>query len=104
MNGSQQQAGASGQDDGTIQPWRIAADSDTHVLDRLSVIYKYRHAAISLFLLIIVGMLLRTYTTTPLYRAQARLMIDLEDERTVAMAGAIESGRPSYWQDPKVYY
>jgi capsular exopolysaccharide synthesis family protein len=28
----------------------------------------------------------------------------MEDERTVAMAGAIDRGSSSYWQDPKVYY
>ena len=57
---------------------------------------------ISVFLLIVLGSLLRTYTTTPLYQAAARLMIEMEDERAVT-AGAIGTGI-GVWQDPKPYY
>ena len=85
----------------TDPPRRVAIDHGAHFLDRLNVIYKYRYAAVSLFLLIVLLSLLRTYTTTPLYRAQARLMIEMEDERTAVMAGAISTASPSYWQDPK---
>jgi uncharacterized protein involved in exopolysaccharide biosynthesis len=31
-------------------------------------------------------------------------MIELEDERTAAVASAINSGGPTYWQDPTVFY
>jgi capsular exopolysaccharide synthesis family protein len=58
----------------------------------------------SVVLLIVLGTMLRTFTTTPLYRAQARLMIELEDEQAAALAGVL-SGPNSYrWQDPQVYY
>jgi hypothetical protein len=50
------------------------------------------------------GSLLRTYTTTPLYQAQARLMIEMEDEQTQqVLAGAINSGGSTQWQDAKIY-
>ena len=75
-----------------------------HFLDRVNVIYKYRRMAVSIFLLILLGSLLRTYTTTPLYRAQARLMIEMEDNQTAALAGAFNNASIPYWQDPQVYY
>jgi capsular exopolysaccharide synthesis family protein len=76
-------------------------DHDIHVLDRLNVLYKYRHIAISVLLLVLLGSLLKTYTTTPMYRAQAR--IEIQDERT-ATEGVNTTGRPEYYQDPEPYY
>ena len=77
----------------------------THLLDRLSVVYKYRYVAVSVFLLIVLGTMLRTYTTTPLYRAQARLMIEMEDEQRGGARRRHQQRRaPYYWQDPQVYY
>ena len=87
-----------------LERHRFGSDHGAHLLDRLSVVYKYRYVAISVFLLVVLASLLRTYTTTPLYRANARLMIEMEDERTAAMRGAIDTDTRSYWQDPKVYY
>jgi len=85
-------------------PRRLTTDLGVHLLDRLNVIYRHRFVAAGSFLLIVLLSLLRTYTTTPLYRAQARLMIEMEDERTTAMAGAISGVNTSSWQDPKVFY
>ena len=82
---------------------RVQSDHGEHLLDHLSVISKYRHVALSVMLLVVLGSLLRTYTTTPLYRAQARLMLEMEDERTTAMGGAIGSSTSLYWRDPKVF-
>ena len=90
----------------SAQPGRPAIpaiDHDVHVLDRLNVLFKYRYVALSVIVLVILGSLLRTYTTTPLYRAQARLLIEIEDERTTAMIGTISTGN-EYIQDPEPYY
>ena len=73
----------------------VQGDHGTHLLDHLSVVSKYRRVALSVLLLVVLGSLLRTYTTTPLYRAQARLMIEMEDERTAAMGSAISSSGSS---------
>jgi capsular exopolysaccharide synthesis family protein len=81
-----------------------AVEHDIHVLDRLNVLFKYRYVALGVFALVILGSLLRTYTTTPLYRAQARLLIEVEDERTAAMVGTINTGPNEYLQDPEPYY
>ena len=85
---------------------RLSADRDLHLLDRLNVIFKYRYVALSVMALVVLGSLLRTYTTTPLYRAQARLLIELEDERTAVVAGTMNTntGSNEYLQDPEPYY
>ena len=41
-------------------------DSDTHLLDRLNAIYKYRYIVITVFMLVMIGVIVRTYTTTPM--------------------------------------
>ena len=46
------------------------------VFDRLAVVFRYRHLIVVAVLLAIVGALLKTYTTLPLYRAQATLLLD----------------------------
>ena len=58
---------------------------------------------VSVFLLIVLGAMLRTYTTIPLYRAQARLMVEMADDRTAAL-GPITDPSNRYWEDPQVYY
>jgi capsular exopolysaccharide synthesis family protein len=97
-------------DDSAKTPRRIdssrqpATDLGVHLHDRLNVIHRRRYVAAGSFLLIVLLSLLRTYTTTPLYRAQTRLMIEMEDESTAAMVGAIGSASQGYWQDPKPFY
>lgn len=81
-----------------------AVESDVHVLDCLNAIFRYRSLALSVTAIVILASLLRTYTTTPLYRAQARLLIEIEDERTTAMAGTINAGSNEYQHDPEPYY
>src|SRR5262245_6629346 len=77
---------------------RFTTDHGTHLLDRLNVVYRHRHVAISVFLLVVLAALLRAYTTTPLYRVQARLLIEVEDERTTAIVDSFNSGVSQYWQ------
>ncbi len=106
MDGFQQPAGSPRLEARSASPSRrLTPDRETHFLDHLSVVHKYRYVALSAFLLIILASLLRTYTTTPLYRAVARVMIEMQDERSAAFGNAIDvTNSSSYWQDPKVYY
>jgi succinoglycan biosynthesis transport protein ExoP len=78
------------------------ADSDTHLLDRLNAIYKYRYIVVTVFLLVMIGALIRTYTTTPMYRATTSVLI--EDERAAAVAGFNSSASTEYIADPEPYY
>jgi succinoglycan biosynthesis transport protein ExoP len=77
------------------------ADPNTHLLDRLNALYKYRYVAVTVFLLVMLGVVVRVYTTTPMYRATTSLLID--DERAAAVAG-FNPTTPDYYQDPEPYY
>jgi capsular exopolysaccharide synthesis family protein len=77
-------------------------DPDTHLLDRLNAIYKYRYVVITIFLLVILGVTIRTYTTTPMYRASTSVLI--EEDRTANVAGFNTQAPTDYSQDPEPYY
>ena len=77
-------------------------DSDTHLLDRLNAIYKYRYVVITVFLLVMVGVVVRTFTTTPMYRATTSVLI--EDERGASVAGFNAASGAEYSQDPEPYF
>src|SRR6266576_1247576 len=74
-------------------------DSDTHLLDRLNAIYKYRYVVVTVFLLVIIGVIVRTYTTTPMYRATTTVLV--EDERGASVAGFNSQTGAEYIQDPE---
>jgi succinoglycan biosynthesis transport protein ExoP len=77
-------------------------DSDTHLLDRLNAIYKYRYVVVTVFLLVMIGVVVRTYTTTPMYRATTTVLI--EDERGATVAGFNSQQGAEYMQDPEPYF
>jgi capsular exopolysaccharide synthesis family protein len=78
------------------------ADSDTHLLDRLNAVYKYRYVVVTIFLLVLLGVTIRTYTTTPMYRATTSVLI--EEDRTATVAGFNTQTPTDYSQDPEPYY
>jgi capsular exopolysaccharide synthesis family protein len=79
---------------------RYSTDQD-HLLDRLAVVMRYRRIAVAVFALTAGAMMIQGYSQTPVYQAQARLLI--EDERSTAMPG-ITNADNAYWQDPEPYY
>jgi polysaccharide biosynthesis transport protein len=76
-------------------------DSDTHILDRLNAIYKHRSVMVAVFALVILGVAVRTFTTTPMYRATTSVLI--EDDRAATVAGFNTTTSDAY-QDPEPYY
>lgn len=76
-------------------------DSDTHLLDRLNAIYKYRYVIVTIFLLVMLAVVVRTYTTTPMYRATTSVLI--EDDRAATVAG-FNAATTDFSQDPEPYY
>jgi capsular exopolysaccharide synthesis family protein len=74
-------------------------DSQDHLLDRLAVVYRYRHIAIAIFVATFAVVMLNTYSTIPMYRAHARLLI--QDERTTA-TGLQDTYY--YYEDPEPYF
>jgi capsular exopolysaccharide synthesis family protein len=77
-------------------------DSDTHILDRLNAIYKYRYVVVTVFLLVLLAVAVRTFTTTPMYRATTSVLI--EDERAASVAGFNSATTTDYASDPEPYY
>jgi polysaccharide biosynthesis transport protein len=78
----------------------FSADPNVHLFDRLAIIIKHWKPAIGVAMLVITGMMYHTYTTVPLYRAQARIQID--EEHTTAQTDFRE---PSLvYTDPEPYY
>ncbi len=78
----------------------FSADPNVHLFDRLAIIIKHWKPAIGVAILVTMGMMYQTYTTVPLYRAQARIQID--EEHTTAQTDFKE---PSLiYSDPEPYY
>jgi len=75
------------------------ADGDVHLLDRLGVVYRYRHIIVTALVLVMAATIVQTYTTVPLYRASARVLIE-EDRAPVP---GLQAAEYYYWQDPEVY-
>jgi capsular exopolysaccharide synthesis family protein len=82
-------------------PATFTASDEVHILDRLAVIYRYRHVAIAVFLLTTAAMMIQGYSTTQIYQARAQILI--EDERSTAVPG-ITSPENTYYEDPEPYY
>jgi polysaccharide biosynthesis transport protein len=78
----------------------FSADPNVHLFDRLAIIIKHWKPAIGVAMLVIAGMMYQTYTTVPLYRAQARIQID--EEHTTAQTDFKESSL--VYSDPEPYY
>jgi len=77
----------------------MSTGGDIHLLDRLGVIYRYRRIMIAVLLLVMAATIVQTYTTVPLYRASARVLIE-EDRSPVP---GLQAADYYYWQDPEVY-
>ena len=98
----------------TTEPQRLLRDpgaplvrprpAEIHLRDRLSVFFRYRYVAILAFVVVLSVAGLRAYSQTPLYRSSVRLLIDLEDERSLAMEGVSTANNSNYFQDPEPYF
>lgn len=51
-------------------------ESEIHLLDRLSVLYRYRNIVVAVVIVVLIGGAIQTYTTTKEYRATAVVQID----------------------------
>ena len=78
----------------------FSPDPNVHLFDRLAIIIKHWKAAAAIATLVVAGMMYQTFTTVPLYRAQARVQID--EEQTAAQTDFRES--QLVYSDPEPYY
>ena len=74
---------------------------EVHVLDRLAVVFKHLRLIVGVFTVIVAIAMLESYSATPMYRTQARIVI--QDERSTAVAN-LNASEPAYWQDPEPYF
>ena len=82
-------------------PAYFSIDNDVHILDRLAVVYRYRHIAVTVFVLTTIAMMIQGYSAVHLYQAQARLLI--ENERSATLPG-LTSAPDAFYEDPEPYY
>src|SRR5471032_2466399 len=54
----------------------LGEGGDVHLLDRLSVVYRYSRVAITVIVLVLIAGVVQTYTTTPQYSATATVQIE----------------------------
>jgi capsular exopolysaccharide synthesis family protein len=78
--------------------------TETQVLDYLMALYRHRYIALSVFLAVVVLALINTLSTTPMYRAQTRIMIELEDDGSGPAAGLSGVLPGENFRDPLPYY
>ncbi len=78
----------------------FSPDPNVHLFDRLAIIIKHWKSAVAVAVLVVAGMMYQTFTTVPLYRAQARIQID--EEQTAVQTDFKESSL--VYSDPEPYY
>ena len=78
-----------------------ATENDVHLLDRLAVLYRYRHLSATVFVLATAAMIIQGYSNIKNFQAQARVLI--EDERSTAVPG-LQNDQNTYYEDPEPYY
>ena len=55
------------------------ADREIHLLDRLSVLHKYRRPALGVFVVVVAWFMVDSYSMTPMYRSVARIEIESDN-------------------------
>ncbi len=78
----------------------MAVGPEPHLFDRLSVLYKYRWASITLFTLVVGWVMVDSYTRIPVYQARAQVLIE-DPNADVATPSEINRTVPT--SDPEVY-
>ena len=73
---------------------------EPHLFDRLSVLYKYRWASLTVFLLVVGWVMVDSYTSVPRYMATARMLIE---EPNADIATPTEIQRGVTVRDPEMY-
>ena len=73
---------------------------DTHIGDYLRVIYKRRWVAMTTIFLVVVTVIIYTFTATPIYEAHAQLLIEVENPNVVSFKEVIEQDKATtdYYQ------
>lgn len=76
------------------------ASREEHLLDYVKILYKRRHLVVTTFLLIVISVVVYTFTVTPIYQAKTRLLIEAENPNIVDFKEVIneEQAKQDYYQ------
>lgn len=85
------------------QRWARAPEpvlQDVHLTDYLRVLYKRRWAAITVFTLVMLAVMVYAFTATPIYEAQTRILIESDDPNIVTFSTVIDESqaKADYYQ------
>ena len=77
-----------------------AAPDESPVLEYVKVLYKRRWTAATVFLVVLLGAVVYSFTATPVYEARTRLFIENDAPNVVSFKAVVEEGQPSadYYQ------
>ena len=81
-------------------PAMPGGDGDVHLLDRLSVVYRYRRLVISIMLLVVIGGVIQTFSTVPRFKAMS--VVEIAEERPLS-SSLRDVEQQIYYQDPEVH-
>jgi capsular exopolysaccharide synthesis family protein len=79
-------------------PGGYGGDSEAHLLDRLTVLYRYRSVVLAVIIVVLIGGAVQTYTTTPEYKATAVVQIDPERSAVPGLTGILYTGDEDEYQ------
>lgn len=76
-----------------------AGRGEVHLVDYLRVLHRRRWTAITAFVVVLGTVTLQTYTRTPVYEAQAQLLIETQEQRIVDFQQILDENRTNdYYQ------
>ncbi|HXG87004.1 MAG TPA: polysaccharide biosynthesis tyrosine autokinase [Vicinamibacterales bacterium] len=78
----------------------LPVDREVHLLDRLSVLYKYQKAVAAMFCAVVLWVMVDSYTKIPIYESRVRIQID---DETPGMGTPAEIAQNFTVGDPEVY-
>jgi capsular exopolysaccharide synthesis family protein len=67
--------------------------SEVHLLDYVRALYKRRWAASTVFLLVMLGAIVYTFTATPIYEARTRLLIEPDDPNILSFTEVVDQAQ-----------
>ncbi|MGE0039660.1 MAG: GumC family protein [Vicinamibacterales bacterium] len=82
-------------------PTSMTMEREVHLLDRLSILYKYRRPAVAIFLAVVAWFMVDSYTTVPMYSAQSRLEIEADN---AGIATPTDIAQNVLLEDPEIYF
>lgn len=75
------------------QPSDADSEVEVHLSEYMRILYKRRRPALTLFLAIVGGTCLYTFTATPIYSARVQILIEKESSNVVAFKQAVEQNQ-----------